>query len=999
MSLVNGLADHCDRYKLNEKWLVADRWATAEQWKRQLNLVGHCTINLHPATIETIALRLLEPVLRTQRLTFINPSMAAMLIRQLLVDLQRAGKLRYFRAPCSVDGLSSLIARSLNELRLAWLEPAFLTSDRFNEESKANDLRLIYQDYCAQLLNRRIVDRAGAIRLAIAGIEDGSIPLPSDGVILTPRPLTLALAESDLLSVLATRMQVLPRELTSLSANDVDSGESGTSPLEDGGNVTIPSDRCSFFAGYGEVNEVRGALQRLLHQSDAGSARLDQAELVYSDYEAYVPAIIDQLCGWLGDGTESEAPLEPAQLPVTFAEGISCIYTRPGRALRGWLRWTRHEHLQTHAVRLIREGLIADPEGVPVISAARLASTLRDLPIGFQATRYLPLIEQAIQTARSKQTCRDRDSDDATEPPRDHGLEALTTLRATIEPMIRLSPSGDDDSLESLGKATQFLRDLARTSSPFDRLARTRLMEEIEALHAVLTAIGARDVDVLAWLEDLPVRCRMLAREPRPGCLHVSPLDQGGCSGRQQFFVVGLDSYRYPHPVTVDSILLDDERARISDQLPTASQRRERERQRLPSFLERTLDQPNARFWFSYSTFDLGQDRARFPSSALLELFRRATPARQAQASDLLAQLGEPVSFVSVRAEDQLSHWESDLAGQLCESDSERKRQWLESRFPHLAAKRVAREAHHSSAFTVFDGWVPSAGRELDPAAASRMSASRLEMFGSCPRRYFFRYVLGVRPPDALQLDPDRWLDPLQFGSFIHELFDRFMTELAAAGQVPVASRDRDLLLTFLDDQLAEWRLAIPVPNQDALARTRSQLADSCEIFLMHEASYFDGHSAQPWAMEASIGLGEPVRGRLDATEPIPVEFGARTIRLSGRIDRVDRIVRSAGESFAIWDYKSGTDFGFDSAAPSKQGRKLQPLLYVAMLRERLKVGEGGDVDAFGYFFPNPRMQGKRLSWSRDRLEREAPVLESVCDGMAAAAFIATDGPPRLSIL
>ena len=54
----------------------------------------------------------------------------------------------------------------------------------------------------------------------------------------------------------------------------------------------------------------------------------------------------------------------------------------------------------------------------------------------------------------------------------------------------------------------------------------------------------------------------------------------------------------------------------------------------------------------------------------------------------------------------------------------------------------------------------------LDPRVSKRVvSPSRLETLGACGLRYFYRYVLGIRPPDIPAFDPDVWLDPRNRGT------------------------------------------------------------------------------------------------------------------------------------------------------------------------------------------------------------------------------------------
>ena len=47
---------------------------------------------------------------------------------------------------------------------------------------------------------------------------------------------------------------------------------------------------------------------------------------------------------------------------ATFSQGIATIYSRPGRALRAWLRWIHSDGLQSKLVQLFREGVLNRPE-------------------------------------------------------------------------------------------------------------------------------------------------------------------------------------------------------------------------------------------------------------------------------------------------------------------------------------------------------------------------------------------------------------------------------------------------------------------------------------------------------------------------------------------------------------------------------------------------------------------------------------------------------------
>ena len=117
----------------------------------------------------------------------------------------------------------------------------------------------------------------------------------------------------------------------------------------------------------------------------------------------------------------------------------------------------------------------------------------------------------------------------------------------------------------------------------------------------------------------------------------------------------------------------------------------------------------------------------------------------------------------------------------------------LSARYPHLGRGFQLADERSSDRFTVFDGWIPRPGPELDLTGISGppVSASRLRTSGDCPLRYFFRYVLEIQPPDKLKIDADFWLDPLAPGSLLHEVFGATLQRAGQPHGMPTPSATR----------------------------------------------------------------------------------------------------------------------------------------------------------------------------------------------------------------
>ena len=158
-------------------------------------------------------------------------------------------------------------------------------------------------------------------------------------------------------------------------------------------------------------------------------------------------------------------------LPVTFGEGLACIYSRPGRALRSWLRWIRADFLQAAMVKIIREGLISfdsDKDEV-AIGYSSLADRFRKLPIGFGRERYGEILADAVASAKASIEARNAKIDDSDHKPfsvgYDFGLAAYENLASVLNALLNESPAAEQSDVELLEAAKQFLNRFAKCAT------------------------------------------------------------------------------------------------------------------------------------------------------------------------------------------------------------------------------------------------------------------------------------------------------------------------------------------------------------------------------------------------------------------------------------------------------------------------------------------------------------------------------------------------------
>ncbi|MFT7640993.1 MAG: ATP-dependent helicase/nuclease subunit B, partial [Pirellulaceae bacterium] len=766
------IAQCCNDHVLTEKLLLAPNLRVGNQWRERVAWSGTGTINLQSCTVRSLLLRLVQPWLLENDLGLASSAIVQLLMHKAIVVLNDDSKLQYFGDVQAKDKLATLMARSVIDLRMAGLDSDKVSRDRFESPAKARDIVAVARRYEAELASLKLIDYSDCLQYVIAQLKGKLFDEETNFRCIVAGPLDLSPLEQQFLQQLQRLGILLQMDSDELSNHDRVKQRHQSKQL----SIRVQVAR-------GEVNEVR----RMLQDTLAGGGPLDQIELLHTDYQTYVPLIHELMIGLQLQADDGAGTLDTVEtIPATFAEGITCINSRTGRALRSWVRWLRNDCLQSSLVQMFREGLLFVRDSEAPRGYSYLASTLQKLSIGLHRERYLPKIDAAIQVAEQCQKEKDEERDNATRDgrPYDYGYSALNALRNTVQPILENAPELEAGPREILNAAIRFLKYDARRESMLDKYARKKLIEDIESFGSSLEVFPDSDIDVWEWLEALPLESRVMASGPRPGKIHVDSIARGGHSGRIKTCVLGLDDTRFPPRGGQDPLVLDRERTRLSSDLTTSDTKSKR----VVEQFYHTLATCGNELTLSYSNRSLSEDAEQFASSVLIDLIRELD--MDADMSE--EELSRNATMYSAWNAPMLTIDDWWYQRQTAEVETAARLQLLEDHNPHFADRRVAVQAIASAEFGEFDGFVPDAGINLDPTRgdAPRMSASRLETFGTCPRRFFFRYGLGINAPDQLVIDFDRWLTPMVFGTLIHSVFEIFLRELTAEELVPEFTRD-----------------------------------------------------------------------------------------------------------------------------------------------------------------------------------------------------------------
>ncbi len=914
------------------KWIFVPSHAIGRTIGDRLVLEGTDWANLRFVTPLDVALRMGAPFLVERGIDPSEEGLGPALVMRLLLGLPEGAS--YFKPLADQPQMAMALWVTIRELRMAGLGSADLPAAAFATAAKHAELKSLLAAYEAYLADNSRGDRAAVFLEALRHLDwcpiqpqDRWTALPDVAWSPLERRLLDAMPGEPLRSpVMQVPGATVPRRLASRSGAPTPEPLTATEPFH-----------LSFFQAGGAEAEIEEVFRRIV----ASGRSLDTVEIACAQ------------------GIDASLIWEKAiryQWPVTLATGIPATLTRPGRALLGLAEWIEDDFSAGLLRRLLQSGDISLGDASPM-TPGRAARLLVKAQAAWGRETYGLALGRLATSARNRAD-RDDIPDDDAERLRAQADEA-DWLAAWIGAVIRAVPSDDGRiNLRTLvACARQFVAQAAARTSALDHAAATRLALAVGELDA-LGDFRCPMAQALRFLRERIEGLHVGADRPRPGHLHVSSLHDVGISGRPLVFVVGLEEGRVFPSAFEDPVLLDTERASIHPDLAQSADVVDEAVHAVLSRLITTAATPGVGMCLSYSCRDLRQFRETYASWVMLHMFRAATGNPHQSYRDLRVHLGAPVSCVPASADQALGPGRWWLRGVVAAGDDAGGRAVLRQ-FPALAAGAQAAAARTSTAFTEFDGFVPSAGDVLDPCAPGAVvSPTQLEEVGECPFRYFLRRGLKVEAIETGDRDRDVWLNPLIRGSLLHDLYASLLRRCRAAGRPPSLAHDGDGLRAHGEATLATLDREMPAPSRDVRDREARDLLADLDLFLATEVETAPGRT--PVALEVGFGRSrgddaEP----LSMAEPIMVRLGGLTFRVAGRVDRIDQL---ADGTFEILDYKTGGFWPDKWKGTFAGGRRLQHALYGLAAVELLKART-----------PRPKMAGAQYYFSstKGRLERK----------------------------
>jgi ATP-dependent helicase/nuclease subunit B len=462
----------------------------------------------------------------------------------------------------------------------------------------------------------------------------------------------------------------------------------------------------------------------------------------------------------------------------------------------------------------------------------------------------------------------------------------------------------------------------------------------------------------------------------------VAPLSFAAGLDLDLVVVLGMAEGSLPAPVRDDALLPDGDRLRASDQLDLRRARVGRDHRRVIAALAAA-----GRHVLCLPRGDLRASNERVPSRWLVDVATAlagervrsdALVAHRAGWLDSVPSFAHGVRHAAFPATEQEyrlragGHPGADGAagGRLAD--------------PIAARGAEVLRARRSRSFTRFDGNLAGVG--MPSPHDMVVSSTRLESWAKCPFAYFAQRLLGVQPVE----DPERELQmtPLVRGSLVHEVLERFITDVVTRppGLQPSPDErwtdDDHALIRRIASQVCDDYESQGVTGRPVFwHRDKTQIIALADRFLLDDDERRRAGGTRPLRAEHSFG-------RDGGADPVEIVLDdGRALRFSGSADRIDA---GTGGSLVVLDYKTGKADEYKQLSPEDpdlRGTKLQLVVYA--LAARAFAGDPAAPVRSEYWFVSDRGRFSRQGYDVDDavLAKVTSTLGTIVEGIEHGVF------------
>lgn len=939
----------CEEHPFTEKMFIVDRYSIGQEIKQAYLDSERDIINLKVKKVLDLAIETVE-LLSDQPVNLLENLVGVQFTTHILMDLNAKKQLTYFNDIEVTPSFSYSIYESLLKMRLAGYTSETLNTRAFVSSEKASDFVLIMNSYEKLLSSNQVIDEPDLFRKA------ASLGTPQDhSVYILQSNLSLSQLEHDFLyKILPKKLFKLPlpsvKGVATPEYEDLRSIEwSEPTPLSylyRSAKVSRKPDITVFKAKTEEVE-----IKQIFNQIKQSKRSLDDIVIFYTKSDPYVSTLFHLS--------------EKYQIPITFGDGLSLLYSQPGRFISGLIKWYNDNYSVPVFIELVNEGLIELPDKAP--SNSRISRYLREAKVGWDSSRYqtqLELYENEIQ-----QKIAETKDEQRTEYYQKQ-LTEIRWVKTWFGTLFKKMPviEANLNYHELLLSFSSLLKNHSKTSSLLDEQAKTAILETIDVLLPYADET-LNTYDAFEKVKAFILTQNIHQSGPKPGHLHVCSYKKGIYNRRTHVFIVGLDNRSFPGTTGEDPLLLDEERKQLSELLPLLEKKGE---DNLYSMLQ-LLSQTTGPVSFSFCDFSINDNRTVSPAHIVLQGYRMMTENPNADfksLKNLPSYLTPPDSF------EEKDFWNQQFLDHGTNIEIEPE---LLKSFKNLTYGEIAEVARKQPTLTEFDGFVHIDPEQYDPRVNKErvLSSGKLEKLATCPYMFFLDDILKLKPIDEMIFHSHEWLDAATRGSLLHSIFETFYRSLG--GERPSYEKHKETINKLAEEKINALKNIQPPPSMSVYEQETEDLVRCCHIFLKEEEVYSEHYSALHFEYEFGLNEKEP------ATIALP---SGNTIHVRGVVDRIDQ---SIDGDYHIIDYKTGSSYKYNDSSPFKGGRQLQHFIYSLAIEEHMKLDS--KVDGSSYYFPSDKGLGDRYIRKQDQILRTngSDLLEKLIDVIKSGHFSMTD--------